>query len=181
MTRSFVAIDLPDAVRSRLAGIGGGCPGARGVPEENLHVTLAFLGDVRDAALEELHDRLQAIRAAGFDLKIEGIGTFGGPRPRVLWAGIRPEPRLRELHKSVRRAVRGAGIELAHARFTPHVTIARFPSGLQAEPEGFQRFAAAHAGLSFGPVPIRSFALCESILNPGGARYTELAAYPLGS
>lgn len=178
MTRAFVAIALPDRVRSALATVLEGLRAGRAVDEETLHLTLLFLGEQDDAALEELHDTLSAVAEPGFDLTLAGLGTFGGARPRTLWLGVRPEPRLVALQKAVARAARRAGLDLPHRRFVPHVTLARFREGAAAG-EDFARFAAAHAGLALPAFPVRSFALFSSLLRPGGPVHEELASYKL--
>lgn len=178
--RTFIALPLPDQIRDGLAKIQEGIPAGRLVDAENLHVTLVFLGDQPEGALEELHDSLEVLRAPSFDLTIHGLGTFGGARTRTLWAGIKPEPRLQDLQKSVSRAVRRAGIALEHRRFVPHVTLARFKDSYE-EDAPFARFVAAEAGLTLPSFLVRHIALYASHLGKGGAHYEELAQYPLVS
>lgn len=180
MTRAFVALPLPDRVRSGLSRAMEGLPTGRRVDEDNLHLTLAFLDDQDDAALDEVHDTLSVVAAPGFDLTLSGLGTFGGARPRTLWIGIKPAPLLVALEKSVRRAVRSAGLDLPHRRFVPHVTLARFGTDF-TETSAFTRFAAAHAGLTLPAFPVKVFALYASTLRVDGAVYDELARYPLRS
>ena len=178
MTRVFVALSLPEATRASLAAIQAQLNAGRIVDEENLHLTLLFLGDQDDEALGDLHDALTAIASPGLVLRIPGLGSFGGARPRALWAGIAPDPALSALHRAMKGAARRAGLAVEARKFKPHVTIARFGHGF-AEDEEFQRFVAAHAGLSLPPFEIRQFSLFASTLRPDGPVYEELAAYPL--
>lgn len=178
MTRAFVAIPLPESLRAGLAAVQEHVPAGRAVDEETLHLTLLFLGEQDDAALEEVHDALGAVRAAGFELRLSGLGTFGGGRPRTLWIGAEPAPGLSSLQKAVAGAARKAGLDLRARRFVPHVTLARFREGY-VENEAFGRFVAAHAGVSFPAFPVMSFGLYASILTRSGPVYEELAAYPL--
>ncbi len=178
MIRAFVAIPLPERVRAGLATTLEGLRSGRPVDEENLHLTLLFLGEQDDEALAEVHEQLSGIVEAGFELTLAGLGTFGSEQPRTLWLGVRAEPRLIALQKAVSRTVRKAGLDLPHRRFVPHVTLARFRQG---EPvgEGFARFVSGHAGLTLPAFPVRRFSLLASTLRPKGAVYDELANYPL--
>ena len=178
LTRSFVAIDLPEQTRAALSRIPVDLPRARIVDGDSLHLTLAFLGAIEASVLEEVHDALSGLRAPGFQMKIERLGCFGRARPRALWAGVVPDPALKHLQSKVSAAVRAAGTDLPRRRFVPHVTLARFASGA-AEDAPLTRLIAAHAGLSLSPFPVRSFALFASHLGAHGAEYEELARYPL--
>ena len=179
VTRAFVALPLPDRVRDGLATIAGEIPSGHPVDAEAMHLTLAFLGDQDEAALEELHDELSATHRPGFALRITGLGVFGGAQPRALWAGIAPEPGLNDLQKAVTRAARTAGIVLKHRRFVPHVTLVRFRK-TWVEDAAFSRFVAGHAGFALPAFEVRAFALYASHLRADGALYEELARYPLG-
>ncbi len=81
MPRLFVAIDFPDAVNRRLAGLTGGVRGARWLPPEQFHLTLRFIGEVEDSALTEIAEALSEIRVAPFSLRLSGVGHFP-PRGR---------------------------------------------------------------------------------------------------
>jgi 2'-5' RNA ligase len=87
-------------------------------------------------------------------------------------------PELQDLHTSVAKAVRRAGVKLASRRFVPHVTLARF-RGQEGTGPDLARFIKANAGLSLPPEPVTRFTLYASTLRPGGARHEVLAEYPL--
>ena len=90
MIRLFVAIDLPQPVCDRLAGMGGGVPNARWVPPENMHLTLRFVGEVENGLAQDIDTALTKLHAPGFDIELDGIGFFGkASAARVLWAGVR--------------------------------------------------------------------------------------------
>lgn len=177
MYRLFVGLSLPRTVRSRLAGLGGGLPGARWVAPENLHLTLRFVGEVgRDDALD-IHQALGRVRAEPFDLTISGLGAFEtGSKVRVLWAGVAREPRLLALQDRVDSALTRAGVAIDRRKFKPHITLARFRNG------GSQRvggFIEANNPLAMGPVPVPGFTLFRSFLGHEGAHYEALADYDL--
>lgn len=177
--RAFVAIDLPDAVRDALETVQDRIPAGRPTDPETFHLTLAFLGEVPDAELDEMHLALDAIEAAPFQLQLRGLGTFG-KSPKVLWAGVEKGPDLARLRGKVRGAARQAGIELRRERFKPHVTLARFDAPPVAEEldklrlflERFQSFPAP-------PFEVTHVTLFRSILTKSGAVHEPLADYPL--
>ena len=179
--RAFVAIDLPEEVTAALVRLQSLLPAGRPVAEENLHLTLAFLGDQSETTLEALHYELETIRVQPFALRFVGLGVFGGDRPRILFADVGTEPALADLHRRVTGALHRAGVALQRARFHPHVTLARF--GTRATPEAaarLHRFLSDHGDTPLPSFPATGFGLYESTLHPSGARYNLLARYALG-
>lgn len=180
MIRAFVGIPLPDDVAGALEAAQAGMPAGRPVSSENFHLTLAFLGGQPEPVLEDVHHALDAIRVPAFALRIEGLGIFGGPRPRVLFADIVPEPGLSQLRRKVLRAAHEAGIDIARERFHPHVTLARFADGLRGEDAvEMQAFVARRIGLRAGPFAVDRFVLYRSHLGRAGPVYEPLAEYGL--
>ena len=178
MTRAFVAIPMPEDAAARLAALVRGLTVGRRVDEENLHLTLAFLGEVTDEGLEELHETLSGIRGAPVELRFEGLGVFGEDRPRALWAAVAAEPGLRELQRQVERAVRKAGLSPEARRFVPHVTLVRL-RGRREDAGPLARFLGERGSGTVPPVRAVAFSLMASRLRPEGAEYEELARYPL--
>lgn len=177
--RAFLAIDLPDDLRDRLADLQSALPVGRAVPVDNLHLTLAFLDDQDDATLAALDAELSALAPPDFDLSPQGVGVFGGDRPKLLYAGIADSAALIDLRRRVLGAVRRAGITLRRERFHPHVTLARFGAGLRGpDLAALQAFLAAHMGFRGPVLRVRGFGLFESVLRPQGALHRELAHYP---
>ncbi|MSU88944.1 RNA 2',3'-cyclic phosphodiesterase [Rhodobacteraceae bacterium 2CG4] len=179
--RSFVAIPLPGHVREALAGVQAEAPLGRAVDEDNLHLTLAFLGEVRPDALAEAARALDdGVRAAPFEMRLRGLDCFGGRNPRVLHAPAQSDPPLLHLHERVRGALRTAGLELPRRRFRPHVTLLRFGHRLQADEQAaLARYIAGLAAAVDFRIAVAGFGLYRSTLTPGGPRYTELASFAL--
>lgn len=179
MIRAFVALELDAALRSALAVQQFLLPLPARVPVENLHLTLCFLGEVREQVLEEAHERLADLRLRGFELELAGLGLFGGDRPRLVYVGVVANAALTGLQRKVERAARLAGIDLEARRFFPHVTLGRFRPPAIAEALRLERAVAEQGGFRAGAMAVREFVLFESHLNRNGARHEVLARYPL--
>jgi 2'-5' RNA ligase len=155
----------------------GDIPGARWVPLEQIHLTLAFLGEVDDDTLKLLTMALSEIQAPGFGLRFDGTGCFPDRRrPRVLWVGLEPEPLLSNLASLVRRAVLACGIPQEERPFSAHITLARlrFPASREAA-----SFLDRPGSIEIPPVSVREFILFQSRLTPKGALHTPLKRFPL--
>jgi 2'-5' RNA ligase len=180
MIRSFVALDLPDSLRSALAVQQFLLPLPQKVPVENLHLTLVFLGELPDAVLEEVHHAFAALRLPGFELELSGLGLFGGDRPTSVHAAAVASDPLTRLQRKIATAARRAGADLPGSRFLPHVTLGRFRPPPLEDRLRLERAVAMQGGFRAGPVAVEDFALYRSTLARGGSRYDVLARYPLG-
>jgi RNA 2',3'-cyclic 3'-phosphodiesterase len=127
--RLFVALDVPPAATAHLeravAAVREQHRNLRWTPSDRLHLTLAFLGEVEDARLDPLSQRLDRVcaRHPAMSLAFAGAGRFGS---RVLWVGVRGDRgSLSSLAQSVGAAARRAGITLDERVHRPHVTLAR--------------------------------------------------------
>lgn len=180
MIRAFLALEPDEATRSALAVQQFLLPLPDAVPPESFHLTLVHLGDVREPVLEDLHDALTAMRHPAFDIRLAGLGLFGGAQPRLAYAGIEPCDALVDLHQKIRTRAMRCGIGLERRRFLPHVTLGRFaPPPLDAALR-LERSVAGQGGFRAGPMPVREFVLYESIRHRDGPIYDALARYPLG-
>ncbi|MCE6952147.1 RNA 2',3'-cyclic phosphodiesterase [Cereibacter sphaeroides] len=179
MIRAFVAIDLPDEIRSALTLEQFLLPMPRKIEPENLHLTLAFLGEVSDEVLEAAHEGFAGITVPPFRIAIAGLGLFGGSRPRVVWAGVEAGDELARLQSKIDRAARVAGAEPDSRRFLPHVTLGRFAPPGPEERMRLERTVAERGAFRAGHFEVESYALYRSRLGAKGARYEELARYQL--
>ena len=174
--RLFVAIALPDSLRSQLSGLCSGLPGARWVPPENLHLTLRFIGEVEGHDAEDIDAALSGIRLPRFPLTLSGVGDFGGERLRSVWVGIEPNDMLDRLQAKVEQAVQRAGQPPEKRKFKPHVTLARFKSHPGARLESYFVQRSLFRAPAF---EVTEFPLFSSYLTHEGAIYAPEAVYPL--
>ena len=175
MHRLFVAIRPPDKVRDALLDLMGGISGARWQDDDQLHLTLRFIGEVDRHAADDVHAALGSIHQPRFELAISGLGVFDRRgAPEVVWAGVTPQEPVERLHKKVDQAIVRAGLEPERRAFHPHITLARL--GRDTGPvEGF----LGSKGVSSERFTVDSFSLVESHLTPERAVYTEVELYPL--
>ena len=176
MRRLFVALRPPPMLRQCLLGTMAGVSGARWQSDAQLHLTLAFLGDVAEDQAERLDAGLSRIDAPAVPLTLEGAGSFAS-RGRVhsLWIGAEPEEALERLAGKVRRAARVAGLVSDDQAFVPHITVARVNAGC-GPVDGFIR---QWSDLRAGPALVERFGLYESRLGSGGSAYHLLCEYQL--
>jgi RNA 2',3'-cyclic 3'-phosphodiesterase len=176
MFRLFVAIDLPELVKEKVAGIvTGEFTGARRVPREQLHLTLRFIGEVEAERFRAIKNALSGIMAPPFSLTLKEVGHFPpGKHPRVLWVGVEESGPLRELRNKIELALIDAGVEAEERGFSPHITIARLkettPARVAVLEEKHQLFAA-------GPFPVEEFFLYSSTISREGAIHKKEAVY----
>ncbi len=189
MPRLFIAVPIDDSVKSNLARVetaaarsqpGRGDGGGRGVSwvrPENLHITLAFLGEVEERRADEVEDAVYAAtegHSALLQLQARGLGAFPNEeKARVLWAGLDGDvPRLIDLQSRLVSELRRAGFEVEPKRYRPHITLARF-RWPQRLPDRLPRLQ------EFGEWQATELQLIESHLRPTGARYVIRAEVPL--
>ena len=178
MPRLFVAVDLPEAVKDALSGVGFGLPGARWLPREQLHVTVAFIGEVDGGQAQDVKDALRAVRGAPFELSLRGLGHFPlRGEARVAWAGLRASEPLSHVHRSVTRQIESTGCTLEHRKFHPHVTLARL-SG--TPPHRLADWLAMNGGFETGAFEVSEFVLYSSVLGSKGATHQVEETYPFG-
>jgi 2'-5' RNA ligase len=176
--RLFVAIALPDPLRSQLSGLCNGLPGARWVTPENLHLTLRFIGEVEGHDAEDIDAALSGIRSPRFPLTLSGVGEFSdGRRLRSVWVGVEPSDMLERLQAKVEQAVQRAGRPPEKRKFKPHVTLARFKS----HPGGrLESYFTERSLFRAPPFEVTGFTLFSSYLAHEGAIYSPETVYPLG-
>lgn len=181
--RTFVAIELPAAVRRVLAGLRDKLqrqwPGAavRWARPEGTHLTLRFLGDTTERQVAEVESGLRRIAAElePFDMSLTQVGTFPREgRPRVIWVGVADDgAHLRPLQRAVEELARSLGWERERQAYVPHLTLGRVRPKVSPP----AKWGANVEGIGFR---VDRVALMESLLRPTGAEYARIGEVPLG-
>ena len=188
--RAFVAAPIPRRIQEILAQVQADLKEARAsvgwVRPENIHLTLAFLGDVPSGRAMELGAGLDDIggRTAPFVCRLAGIGSFGGARPKVIWAGVGDgAAQAIALQADVAALLGRACFALEERDFRPHLTIGRVRSS-----RGARELMAALQRFTNRPseeMRVDRVLLMRSDLSSQGPRYTvvhesRLAGIPPG-
>ena len=175
MPRLFIAIRPPARIRAQLGAIQHGIDGARWQDDDQLHLTLRFVGDVDRRTADDILDALATVCTAPFALALSGVGRFDHKgRTDTLWAGVSPHDAVTALHKKIDYALVRAGLPPEGRAFRPHITLAR---GRTIGPA--DGFLVANASLSSDPFTVTHFTLFESTLGSGGANYAVVERWPL--
>jgi RNA 2',3'-cyclic 3'-phosphodiesterase len=174
MHRLFVAIRPPDAVIDLLLDTMEGIPQIRWQEDEQLHLTLRFVGEVERPLAEDLAAALATLRFAPFAIRIAGVGRFDHHKRGALWAGVEPRAPLAALAAKVERICVGVGLAPERRAFHPHITLARWGRGVGP----LDPFLARHAALRSNDFTVDTVTLYESRLGREGAQYEAVADYP---
>lgn len=176
MPRLFTGIELPENIRDALSDLEMPLPGVNWIISDNLHLTLRFAGDIDNGVAREFAELLSGIEIDAFEMRISGLGTFGGKEPHTLWAGIEAGPELEALARANERAARGAGLKPVSRNFKPHITIARLR---HPRDEAMARFLSRRGSFRSEPFVVSRFVLYSSKPLVGGGPYVVEEAYPL--
>lgn len=182
--RLFVAVDLPLEVKTLLrtlqTQLGQHTGAVRWADPNGTHLTLKFMGEVRESQIEAVTQgmRVATHGHAPLTLRTAALGGFPNDvRPRVLWLGVAGD--LDELHAlkdAVEREISPLGFPTEQRPFAPHLTLGR--SHKDPRPAELTEIGRALAQIA-NPPPIafevRELVLMRSELRPGGARYTPVA------
>jgi 2'-5' RNA ligase len=173
--RLFIGIRPSLPVRELLVDTMEALEGARWQDDEQLHLTLRFIGEVDRPIANDLAAALAGIAWPPFELALEGVSHFERKgMPTAIWARVPPSPELEGLRAKIERACDLAGLGRETRRFTPHITIAR----LSRQTGPIAPWLTRHAGLR-ATWQADAFTLFESHLLRSGAHYEVAAHYPL--
>jgi len=176
MPRLFSAIEIPKSLAERLTLLRAGLTGARWIDPENYHLTLRFIGDVDGPTARDFTAALGEIEASPFELEVNGLGSFGGRKPRAIFANLAPSQGLDALQRANERAARKAGLPPEGRNFKPHVTLARLKG---ARADAVAAYLERQGGIGPEIFAVSRFVLYSSRNSIGGGPYVVEAAYPL--
>lgn len=178
--RSFIAIELPDTVKSALAGLQDDLKkeGAdvRWVKPDNIHLTLKFLGDMDEGLVVDAVEKLKGTCSTfpAFNLEICGTGVFPNMKsPRVIWVGIMQSPLLADLQSSIEDGMSALRFTREKRTFTPHLTLGRFRSAKGKD--ALLEKIGLYKDSGYGMIDARAVSFMRSDLSPSGAKHTAIA------
>ena len=174
--RAFVAVELNEEVRGKIAALQVDLPsGIKHVEPANLHLTLAFLGEIDEVKAEEVKAALDTISAIPFEAKCLGVGVFPSMNfVRVVWVGIREGAHaLNLLHTHTSDALAPLGFK--KDEFSPHITIGRPKARVDV-----RAFVRKHEDDEFGLFLVDKLVLKKSTLTPEGPIYENVHVRRLG-
>jgi 2'-5' RNA ligase len=190
--RLFVAVEPSARVRSAAAAAADGLRAAldarrmsgsfRWVPEENLHLTIWFLGEVPDARAPAIIEALRPpMTEPAFDLRISGLGVFPpSGRSRVVWMDVTSGAEaLARIHDEVGVRLLPLGFRPEGRRYAAHLTLARIKEPFPASARSALRSALERPGVDAGTCRIDSLTVFRSRTAPKGAVYEPLLRVPL--
>ncbi len=188
--RAFIAVEienpnvLSNLIRVRDMFVETGAD-LKPVEDENIHLTIRFLGEVSHITIEEIKRILSSIPShiQRFEMKVFGVGAFPSIiRPRVIWAGVvGGVEQLAEIRKIIDEGIAKARLHDVHRdqhEFSPHITLARIRSG-----RNISRVVELLNQLKdydFGVTPVTEIKLKQSTLTPRGPIYRDLYVVKLG-
>ena len=176
MPRLFVAIDLPERIRGDVSSLYEAIHGASWTPEDNLHLTLRFIGEADGDAIQRIDSALRSVEFKPFTMRLKSTGFFP-PRgqPKILWCGVARNEELLSLQKQTERALTSkASLPPQDRKFSPHITIAR----LKDSPEQkLAQFLTTNALFETENLTVSKITLYSSLLKRDGAVYTKEAEY----
>ena len=177
MPRLFTGLEIPRHVADSLSMMRGGLPGARWIDPENYHLTLRFIGDIDDALARDIAGLLGRVQRRPFELRLDGLTSFGGRKPRALVASATAVAPLLELQAEQERLLQRLGLDPEGRKYIPHVTLARL-----RETSSWQvaDYLSARGHFRSAANEVTRIDWFSSRSSVGGGPYVVEAAYPLG-
>lgn len=179
MHRLFAALRPPPEIRRLLTRAMGGVPHARWQDDDQLHLTVRYIGEVDRPLAEDIALALGQVHSDAPRVMLAGVGAFDKQgRVDALWAGVAPADELARLHRKVDQVLVRLGLAPEGRAYLPHITLARLPRSAGGDP-AIGRWRADHALLASDMFEFSHLTLFESHLTGEGARYEAVARLPL--
>ena len=186
--RCFIAIDINEQIRKALADLQEELQEqadikrseAKWVNPENIHLTLKFLGEIKDEQIMDICNITGDVagRHKAFELDIESVGHFGGKSARVLWVGTGQNcEKLLQLQQDLEKQLDLAGWPREARKFSGHLTLCRVRSS-KAGVE-LAQMTREYEDFELGTMSVDSVSVYQSQLTPKGPIYTVLGNYRL--
>jgi RNA 2',3'-cyclic 3'-phosphodiesterase len=178
MPRLFAGLEIPAEIGQSLSNLRGGLPGARWIDPENYHVTLRFIGDIDGMSANEIASMLFRINRKPFEVKVQGLQSFGGRKPRAVVASVEPSRPLIELQAELERLMQRLGLDPEGRKFTPHVTLARLHDASSQDVADYLSVRGYFPSRTF---MASRFVLFSSRASTGGGPYVVEDSYALSA
>ena len=178
MPRLFMGLEVPAEIAQNLSSLRGGLPGARWVDPENYHVTLRFIGDIDGASANEIASTLFRVNRKPFEVRVQGLSSFGGTKPRAVVASVAPTRPLLELQSELERLMQRCGLDPEGRKFTPHVTLAWLRDASNQDVADYLSLRGYFPARVF---TASRFVLFSSRASTGGGPYVVEDAYALSA
>lgn len=169
--RTFLAIDLPKELRTAMHDVCMEMPGRSvQVPEENIHLTLYFLGDIDEARIGEAEKVMDSINAKKFEAEVRGLSFFVTPAVQTVFAKVSDNGCSSDLYSSLSLGLSKIGFTPELREYVPHITLAR----MKRDDPKTKDFIKKNSDTFFGSFAANSISLKSSQLSKKGAIYTSL-------
>ena len=179
LVRSFIAVDLDDEkllqsiveAQQTLSRAGGDL---KLVEPQNIHITLRFLGEIRQELVQEIIEQMKEVRFSPFTARFKGVGVFPNVhRPRVVWIGIEDGAKeMSDISNVLEKGLRTLRVQPDNRGFTPHLTVARVRSGRNISE--LSRTISEMQDMEFGSIGVNCVRLKKSTLSSGGPMYEDI-------
>ena len=180
MYRLFIAVPVPEPVKSRLMKLKLNIPGAKWTPSDQIHITLKFIGEIDGLTFSDIRQKLSEIKMQSFSIILKGVGYFPPGSfskrsgPRVLWSGLEDKENITKLRNKIENNLNKMGIGREGRKFHPHVTLARLKN---TNVQKISEFISVYSEFLTEPFLIEEFRLYSSRLLSQGAVHKIEAVY----
>lgn len=181
MVRLFVAVELENPeVLKRVISFKNyvlSCSkqgGIKGVEDENIHLTLRFIGEVSEGLLPKIYECVKSLEnIRRFDMVVAGVGTFPSlSRPRVVWVGVKDGVEELSRLRKLLDACLEKYVKLEREDFVPHITVGRVKGSV--DPACLREVLHNYENFNFGASPVTQVKLKRSLLRPEGPIYNDI-------
>jgi 2'-5' RNA ligase len=184
MKRTFIAIKIPisnktQELLNRLK-IDFEDEKIKWIEDNNIHITLFFLGNTEEGKINEISAELTKIfkRVKSFDILCKGLGVFRSVfNPKALWVGIEKSKALDQMYLAIQKAMSSHGFVLENKEFKPHITIGR--AKFIKDKDRLRRLINNFKDIEIQKLKISEVYFYESKLTPQGPIYEILAKIQL--
>ncbi len=180
--RVFIAINLPKEIKEKLAEIQNQLKTfdlpIRWVKPENIHLTLVFLGHIKENKVAEVTEVTKATvgRFKSFDIQIKDLEVFPDERrPRLISIGVKEGQHLLDLQSSLEKGLHEAGFSLEERKFSPHLTLGR----IKEKVANLKNLTQKMGNVDLGMYRVEKVNVMESRLSEEGSRYLTIRSIKL--